>query len=132
MICIPTIQDRLVQMILIKYLAEHHKDDLAMFKSSDFSVEGVGIIQARQKAKDLRSTKEFVLKTDISSFFDNLDRSQLIKDFRQTLPLDIFYLFESIVKCDPLIPLDYSKDRKQLIQSKSGKGVRQGMPLSPL
>ena len=132
LICIPTIQDRLVQMILIKYLAEHHKDDLAMFKSSDFSVEGVGIIQARQKAKDLRSTKEFVLKTDISSFFDNLDRSQLIKDFRQTLPLDIFYLFESIVKCDPLIPLDYSKNRKQLIQSKSGKGVRQGMPLSPL
>jgi len=72
------------------------------------------------------------LKTDISSFFDNLDRSQLIKDFRETLPFDIFYLFESIVKCDPLIPLDYSKDRKQLIQSKSGKGVRQGMPLSPL
>ena len=24
LICIPTIQDRLVQMILIKYLAEHH------------------------------------------------------------------------------------------------------------
>ncbi|MCK4090641.1 reverse transcriptase [Acinetobacter radioresistens] len=132
LICIPTIQDRLVQMILIKYLGEHHKHDLAMFKSTDFSVEGVGIIQARQKAKDLRSSKDFVLKTDISSFFDNLDRNQLINDFRETLPIDIFYLFESIVKCDPIIPSDYSKNRKELIHSKLGKGVRQGMPLSPL
>lgn len=121
-----------MQMVLINYISTHLKDELTMFKSSDFSVEGLGIIQARQKAKDLRSTKSFVLKTDISSFFDNLDRNQLIKDFKETLPLDIFYLFESVVKCDPFIPFDYTNEKKKLITSKLGKGVRQGMPLSPL
>lgn len=132
LICIPTIQDRLVQMILIKYLAEHRKDDLAMFKSSDFAVEGLGIIEARKEALKLRNTEKFVLKTDISAFFDNLDRQRLRKDFKETLPEDLLYLFDSVVGCDCFIPQDYSNEAKIFITSKQGKGVRQGMPLSPL
>jgi len=132
LICIPTIQDRLVQMILIKYLAEHRKDDLAMFKSTDFAVEGLGIIEARKEALKLRNTENFVLKTDISSFFDNLDRQRLRQDFKETLPEDLLYLFDSVINCNCFIPHDYSKEVQAFITSKQGKGVRQGMPLSPL
>lgn len=132
LICIPTIQDRLVQMILIKYLAKYCKDDLAMLKSSDFAVEGLGIIEARKKALSLISFGKYILKTDISSFFDNLDRNRLIKDFKQTLPSDLLYLFESVVRCDCSIPNDYNSNAKAFIRSKLNKGVRQGMPLSPL
>lgn len=132
LICIPTIQDRLVQMILIKYLAEYCKDDLAMLKSSDFAVEGLGVIEARKKALSLISFGKYILKTDISSFFDNLDRNLLIKDFKETLPNDLFYLFDSVVCCDCSIPNDYNSNAKAFIRSKLNKGVRQGMPLSPL
>lgn len=132
LICIPTVQDRLVQMILIKYMATYHKNDLAMFKSADFAVEGLGIIKAREKALEFRRTKKYVLKTDISSFFDNLDRQVLIKDFRDVLPEDLLYLFDSIIRCDCIVPHDYNKQNKDFIRSKLGKGVRQGLPLSPL
>lgn len=132
LICIPTIQDRLVQMILIKYLAEHRKDDLAVFKSRDFAVEGLGIIEARKEALKLRNTEKFVLKTDISSFFDNLDRQRLRRDFKEILPEDLLYLFDSVVNCDCIVPHDYNKETQAFISSKQGKGVRQGMPLSPL
>lgn len=132
LICIPTIQDRLVQMILIKYLAECRKDDLAMLKSRDFAVEGLGIIEARKEALKLRNTEKFVLKTDISSFFDNLDRQRLKKDFKETLPEDLLYLFDSAIYCDCFIPNDYNAKSRAFILSKQGKGVRQGMPLSPL
>jgi len=67
LICIPTVRDRLVQMILIDYIAKNLGHELAILKSNDFSVSGVGIFRARQKAKDLRNTKPFVLKTDIAS-----------------------------------------------------------------
>lgn len=132
LICIPTVRDRLVQMILIDYIAQNLKHELAVLKSNDFSVSGVGIFRARQKAKDLRNTKPFVLKTDIASFFDNLVRATLLKEIRENIPTDILYLFESIICCDPSIPHEYAKTHKKLIESKIGKGVRQGMPLSPL
>lgn len=132
LICIPTVRDRLVQMILINYISIHLKHELAILKSNDFSVSGVGIFQARQMAKDLRNTKPFVLKTDISSFFDNLVRATLLKEIRENIPSDLLYLFESIICCDPSIPHEYASTHKKLINSKIGKGVRQGMPLSPL
>lgn len=132
LICIPSVQDRFIQMTLIKYMAKYHKNDLAMFKSADFAVEGLGIIKAREKALELRGTKRYVLKTDISSFFDNLDRHLLIQDFQEVLPEDLLYLFDSVVRCDCIVPHDYNKQIKTFIGSKQGKGVRQGMPLSPL
>lgn len=132
LICIPTVRDRFVQMMLIKFFSEHLKNELSIFKSNDFSVSGIGIFKARQKAKDLRTTKPFVLKTDISSFFDNLVRATLLKDIKQNIPADILYLFQSLIECDPSIPYEYPKEHKRLIRSKIGNGVRQGMPLSPL
>lgn len=132
LICIPTVRDRLVQMMLIDYISIHLKHEFFILKSNDFSVSGVGIFKARQKARDLRNTKPFVLKTDISAFFDNLVRATLLKDIQQNMPTDILYLFQSIILCDPSIPYEYTKERKDLIRSKIGKGVRQGMPLSPL
>ena len=132
LICIPTVKDRLMQMMLINYISTHLKHELLILKSNDFSVSGVVIFKARQKAKDLRKTKPFVLKTDISSFFDNLVRATLLKDIKENMPSDILYLFQSIILCDPSIPHEYNRERKELIRSKIGKGVRQGMPLSPL
>ena len=132
LICIPTVRDRLVQMILIKYISNKLKHEFSILKSNDFSVSGVGIFKARQKALELRKMKPFVLKTDISSFFDSLVRAALLKDIQQNIPDDILYLFESIIGCDPSIPYEYTKEHKLLIRSKIGKGVRQGMPLSPL
>lgn len=132
LICIPTVKDRLVQMILINYISQHLKHELSILKSNDFSVSGVGIFKARQKARDLRNTKPFVLKTDISSFFDNLVRATLLKEIQQNMPPDILHLFESIILCDPSIPYEYTREHNSLIRTKIGKGVRQGMPLSPL
>jgi len=138
LICIPTVRDRLVQQMIIGYLNIHAQDDLQAFKSSDFSMRKThitderGAIAARNKAKQLRENYPFVLKTDISSFFDNIDRTLLIKSIRESLSIDIASLLESVIKCDPFIPSKYKNFQRDLIRNKLGKGVRQGMPLSSL
>lgn len=123
--------------MLIKHLTLNHLDLIKSFKSIDFSLnnyseEGIGVLAARNKAKQFRNQKAYVLKTDISSFFDNLDRNKLNKTFKDTLDPDILPLFISLTSCDPKIPHDFPKYFKNFINTKVGKGVRQGMPLSPL
>lgn len=133
MICVPSIRDRLVQKMLINYLKEYHPYDLQVLKSEDTSVHGRGALFARQQALAYRKESMYVLKTDISAFFDNLNRSEILKQLRQSINIpEIFPLLESLVRCDPVIPRNYKKHKQIFIRKKLNKGVRQGMPLSPL
>ena len=133
MICVPSIRDRLVQRMLIGYLKKHYGENLKVLRAADFSIEGEGAKAARDKALEYRKIKKFALKTDISSFFDNLDRTELLKLLMEKVNASsLEQLFKSLINCDPFLPGDYSPDDKAFIFKKMGKGVRQGMPLSPL
>jgi RNA-directed DNA polymerase len=138
MICIPTVQDRIVQKILIRYLQQ--TDQLASSQSKDFSVsridlrkEDKGSSGARRLAIRLRKQYPYTLKTDISAFFDNIDRAKLMQKIRSEVSaVDIFYLLESAIRCDPKQINFLTPEKNAFIKSKLGKGVRQGMPISPI
>ncbi|WP_267459396.1 reverse transcriptase domain-containing protein [Acinetobacter radioresistens] len=82
LICIPSIQDRLVQQITLEYIREKYPDKYKLATDYDFSSkkEEGGAIRARCVALDFRNQYSHVLKTDISAFFDNLDRKIIKKN----------------------------------------------------
>ena len=55
LICIPTVRDRLVQMLLIKYISKHLKHELSILKSNDFSVSGVGMANSNMRCDSFKS-----------------------------------------------------------------------------
>lgn len=133
MICVPSIRDRLVQKMLMDYLKKYYGGSLEALKIADFSIEGAGAKAARDRALEYRKNKKFILKTDISSFFDNLDRERLLDQLMEKVNApSLKELFKSLINCDPVLPSDYDFSDKAFIKSKMNKGVRQGMPLSPL
>ncbi|TAV87884.1 hypothetical protein ELI23_00925 [Rhizobium leguminosarum] len=136
-ICVPTISDRLVQRILVDYLmslpsAERLRNDASFgfLKSMDGSPKGVNA--ARDRAIALRKTGRWAYKSDVSAFFDNIPRDQLIL---QTMKLfrkpSLKGLISRAVDCE----IDSRNATVQRVVSqqgiRTGHGVRQGMPISP-
>jgi RNA-directed DNA polymerase len=73
MICIPTVADRLVQRAIVRYLARTQR--LPIYNVSSFAfIEDLGTIAAIRRAVELRNQHEWCLKTDIQTFFDNIQR----------------------------------------------------------
>jgi len=77
-ICVPTLRDRLVQRATLRLLTERGYS----FSSpgSYGFVEGRSVPEACKKSAELRAEKPWVLKTDISNFFDNIPRDELSAD----------------------------------------------------
>ncbi|WP_396233561.1 reverse transcriptase domain-containing protein [Acinetobacter baumannii] len=135
LICIPSIKDRVIQKLILKYIKEHHESKYILATNHDFSakISEAGAIKARTKALILRNQNPYVLKTDISSFFDNLDRRLAIKTVKEKLDIpEINYLLERIIKVETRFQKDNLNNEKEnaLLKSKKGKGIRQGMPMS--
>ncbi len=136
-ICIPTVKDRLVQRVILRYLTI--KDDKLKVITEDVSF---GAFNGKQysvhKAIDLaikrRSKSPWVLKTDVSSFFDRIPRGYLKKEIKKRFKKNnsIIPMLDKVIDCE-IKP----KDRKEakIIHDNGiveGVGLRQGMPLSPL
>jgi group II intron reverse transcriptase/maturase len=131
MICIPSVVDRLVQRAIVKYLAS--SKILPIYNSSSFGfIEGLGTTAAIRRAVELRTKYEWCLKTDIETFFDNIQRPYLKSRVLQALGRhSLVPIISRIIDCDiKLTPSNREKVRKQGI--KMGVGLRQGMPLSPI
>jgi retron-type reverse transcriptase len=130
-ICVPTVRDRIVQRAALQFLSDGDKLSLANSVSFGF-VPGRGVELAAETACKKRKAQPYVYKTDISAFFDNVDRSQLerlvntVVRQRTLRSLLIRALHTEIDEQDPRVLRDIA-DAKIV----SGKGVRQGMPLSP-
>lgn len=75
-ICVPTVQDRIVQKAIVHYLASTRK--LPIYNSSSFGfIKGTGTKEAIQKAVELRSLYDWCIKADIEAFFDRISRPYL-------------------------------------------------------
>ena len=135
LICVPAIQDRIIQKLILKYIKEKHENKYILATNYDFSskITEAGAISARIQALKLRNKYPYVLKTDISAFFDNLNRKLIKKNIEEKLDIpEINFLLDKIIKVDTRLKETESIGAKEIefLKSKRGKGIRQGMPMS--
>lgn len=135
LICIPSIQERLVQQIILEYIKEKYPAKYRLATDYDFSTryEKAGAIAARCTALELRNLHSHVLKTDISAFFDNLDRKIIEQSIQEHINIpEIDFILKKIINIDIKLPAPNSVEPKDFhfLKSKKGKGIRQGMPIS--
>lgn len=141
-ICIPTVSDRLIQRVAVRLLT---KDKSKEYLSKQLGLENnpivyglgnavrtnSGVEDALKKAVEIRQKSSWVLKTDIQSFFDNIDRKRLIEDFSKrfrNVPT-LTKVVEKAIRCEA------EKSKTNFLSKngiKRGIGIRQGMPLSPI
>lgn len=133
-ICVPTVRDRLVQRLILHLLTQ--KDKLKLNDSNKISfgaMRGQGIHAAINRALELRNKYPWVLKTDITAFFDRISRQDLINLLEAKLKdKKLLTLLKQVVNCEIFVK---NKDHKKELRADGiliGNGLRQGMPLSPL
>jgi RNA-directed DNA polymerase len=130
-ICVPTVQDRIIQRSLLNFLEKRYGARLANDISYGF-VRGRTVEDAVKKACALRKAHPWVLKTDITSFFDRVDRQILVAAVRKLLrETSLLKLLESAIHCEVETKSISAKRKIAAMGIEEGKGVRQGMPLSP-
>ncbi|MCK5373667.1 MAG: hypothetical protein KAJ40_00120 [Alphaproteobacteria bacterium] len=141
-ICIPTIRDRLVQRLILRSLTWDSKYVKERDRLKTNTTVSYGVRKGREQsvhgainaAIKYRDQYKWVVKTDISKFFDQIPRAELKKLVGSRLGASsLVPLIEKAIDCELEIPRD--KDLQGIISDngiKSKVGLRQGMPLSPL
>lgn len=131
-ICVPSIRDRIVQKSIQNVITKANLKYTQFNKVNFGFVKNYGVKDAITRAIQLRDSAPYVYKTDISAFFDTIDRSVLKDLVRKKIRLPSLYpLIEGAIDME-IFTEDrntYQKITKAGIQK--GHGVRQGMPLSP-
>jgi RNA-directed DNA polymerase len=133
-ICVPTVSDRLVQRVILDAIT--NPDRMGVLNGVSYGVlkgKEQGTHAAIDKAIELRTKYPWVLKTDVSAFFDNIPRAYLLKVIKRKLKRhSLVPLLEQIINCE----IDErDKELADVLKTNgivNGHGLRQGMPLSPL
>jgi hypothetical protein len=130
-ICIPTVRDRVVQRAASEFLATDDRCGLANAVSYGF-IPTRSVEKAVQQARALRREKPWVYKTDITAFFDSVDRSILAHRInRHVRDRSLHSLLVAASQCEIFAPNKSLARRIDEAGIKKGRGIRQGMPLSP-
>ncbi len=134
-LCVPTIADRLLQFALLNELRPSlakrgllNSVSYGLMRGSKRTVQ-----DARDKGLQFRKTLPWVYKADVEKFFDNIPR-EAVKDAARKIitKRSLHNVVLSFV--DTEIEDGFDSDWQQIVSSAGivrGKGVRQGMPLSP-
>lgn len=130
-IAIPCVRDRIVQRALLDYLHTRDKYTLANELSYGF-IRGKSVRLAVERACALRISRPWAYKTDIQSFFDCLSRDDVARQVTKLIHArSLRPLLLEAIHCE--IRPDTPQQGKDIKRSgiRKGRGVRQGMPLSP-
>lgn len=132
-ICIPTVRDRLVQRLLLCLLTK--PDQFKILNKISYGTNERGVQAAINEAVKKRNKSAWVIKTDITSFFDSIDRSKLItlleRKLKRNKKLLLLPLVKQVVNCEIFIKNRVHKKELEGCGIITGRGLRQGMPLSP-
>ncbi len=131
-ICMPCDKDKFVQRVLLENLSSKDADVCHVHSGISFSGPKKGVAKAIEKALEYMKYYPYYLKVDIVSFFDEIDRELLIKKINKLqLTKSLKKLLIQVVKCE--LKFSSGEDKKIAEEEgiRRGKGLRQGMPLSP-
>lgn len=130
-ICIPTVNDRIVQRALLSQLANKYHHRFANKISFGF-IKNRSVADAVSIACIQRKKKPWVFKTDIASFFDSVDRNILAQAIKKNIrEKSLHELLVEASACEIHCASPSDKKRIAKLRIKEGLGIRQGMPLSP-
>lgn len=130
LICIPTVADRVVQRALLDYLTP--KSGWLSNGISHGFVPDLGVPDAVALAVKYRTNHPWVYKTDITSFFDRIDRELLKARVRARVRhRSLHELLDMAMACEIETSRRSTERDIKILGIRAGRGVRQGMPLSP-
>lgn len=131
-ICVPTVEDRLVQRAIARYL--HKRKLFPIYNEASFGfIPEIGTQKALKELTVLRRQYDFVFETDISAFFDNIERERLIEKVKSTLGKhSLVPLLKHVITREIKTTAQCSQAKLESLGIFRGKGLRQGMPLSPM
>jgi RNA-directed DNA polymerase len=131
LICIPTVQDRMVQRAIAKHLEQKNRFKLNNSVSFGF-IRGESVGTAVNQALKLRAELGWVLKTDITAFFDSIVRQDLKDKVSRVLGRhSLVPLLHKLIDTEVRPPNERIRAKLETSGIRAGLGVRQGMPLSP-
>ncbi|MBT2186579.1 reverse transcriptase/maturase family protein [Sphingobium nicotianae] len=134
-ICVPTIADRVLQFALLAEFRESLEKRGLLNPVSFGLIRGANrtVKDARTRALALRTSHGWVYKADIEKFFDNIPRDAVRKAATAIIPQRSLHKV-ILPFIDTEIEDGFDPDWKEIVKKAGivpGKGVRQGMPLSP-
>jgi RNA-directed DNA polymerase len=136
-ICVPTVQDRLVQRVLKQYLDGDAKrygllNEISYGFVRQSGEPPRGVKAAQRRAIGLRDTAGWVFKADIRSFFDRIPREILAESTQRMVRMpSLNAVLNAAINCEADDRNSAVRRRLEKCGIKRGQGVRQGMPLSP-
>lgn len=129
-ICVPSVADRVVQRAILRAIGKKQAW-MQNAVSYGFVADG-GVERAASKAVQYRKTKPWVFKTDITKFFDHVGRDLLKeKVVRQVKQKTLHPMLFDAINCEIEPRTKQHAIRIKALGIIEGRGVRQGMPLSP-
>jgi retron-type reverse transcriptase len=131
---VPTIRDRLVQRMLVAFLIKNYGSRWRVphsFSSMGGQDEGVQATVIRI-AKRIQPAS-FVIKADLSKYFDTIPRVDLSKSLRKLVKhRSLWTLIDKALSAETHFRDREHRDLAIKGELRRGVGVRQGMPISPL
>lgn len=133
-ICVPTIRDRLVQRKLAEVILSEDRTKLetAAGFGALKKLGAEGELSALDVAIQMRGQNQWVVKSDIAAFFDSLARSDAREAVRKVCRKRSLYpMIDQVINAEAAAN---SHTRRAMAEAGiiRGRGLRQGMPLSPL
>ena len=130
LICVPAVKDRVVQRAILDYLTP--KSGWLSNGVSHGFVPDLGVPDAVKLAVHYREQKPWVFKTDITAFFDRIDRALLTARVSgQVRHRSLHPLLQSALGCEIRAETKSVRSNLKTLDIRRSRGVRQGMPLSP-
>lgn len=129
-ICVSPLRDRLVQRATLRLL---NRRGYSFGNDASFGfLQGKSVQLACRRSCKLRAEKPWVVKTDISKFFDNIPRDILSEIIKRKVKISSVHpVLLKAVACEAKGFLRSDQKRLEKCGIRKGVGIRQGMPLAP-